>query len=264
MKHVEIKVSKDYEEFTKMCGNRLVDLRHVNELVDSISQMGYLPIPIVVNEKKQIIDGQHRFEALKQLGLEVPYITVEGAGLVECVGLNKQSKNWTIQNYIDSYIDLGAEDYSRIKNLHCKYPDIPYTALVSVINDQYNTAGSNTKILKEGRLVLSEEKTQELYSICDYVQQFKGVQQRQGSSMMTWFFALAYCYRHPDIDNEKMLHKVRCSGTSIPQTNELQTFLTYLSQVYNFRCHSLTPIDMWYKVDSYNRKHHTKRTWEVD
>lgn len=63
----------NYEMFKFLDQNRQPQNRPM--LTDSIKKHGLL-MPIDVNEKMQIIDGQHRFLACKQLGLPVQYRVV--------------------------------------------------------------------------------------------------------------------------------------------------------------------------------------------
>lgn len=71
----EIQKTKNYEEF-KLCEyNRPVDPFHVRKLKEVLSVDNQLSFhPIIVNEKMEIIDGQHRFVAAKELGLELYYL----------------------------------------------------------------------------------------------------------------------------------------------------------------------------------------------
>lgn len=64
----EIKRTNNYDMFKRLEGNRFVDPKKVNKLKKSINEVGYISNPIIVNEKMEVIDGQHRLEALKELG----------------------------------------------------------------------------------------------------------------------------------------------------------------------------------------------------
>ena len=50
----KIEISKDYDKFKFINGNRPVDDRHVNKLVASMKQH-YVPTPIIVNSKNQMV-----------------------------------------------------------------------------------------------------------------------------------------------------------------------------------------------------------------
>ncbi|MBQ2600753.1 ParB N-terminal domain-containing protein [bacterium] len=63
----------DYDKFKTLDGNRTVEKSRVNKILKSINDNGYIHCPIIVNERMEIIDGQGRLEAVKQLGIPVEY-----------------------------------------------------------------------------------------------------------------------------------------------------------------------------------------------
>ena len=69
----KVGVTNDYEMFQFLDSNREPNDRIVAKLEESIKQNG-VQIPIIVNQQKQIVDGQHRFWALRRLGYKVPFI----------------------------------------------------------------------------------------------------------------------------------------------------------------------------------------------
>ena len=52
----------DLEMFKPMEHNRVKSKARIKEIAQSMEEEGLLKVPIIVNRKKQIIDGQHRFE----------------------------------------------------------------------------------------------------------------------------------------------------------------------------------------------------------
>jgi hypothetical protein len=73
-----IQQTRDYSLFTLLHGNRKLQKNHVNKITMSIDQKNLMDVsPIVVNEKYEIIDGQHRFMACHNLGIPVTYIMKE-------------------------------------------------------------------------------------------------------------------------------------------------------------------------------------------
>ncbi len=75
----------DLEQFKPLHGNRQVNFAHVKRLVDSIKDNGYLLNPITVNKNNEVIDGQHRLEAAKQIHTFLWVIVEPEAGLKEAV-----------------------------------------------------------------------------------------------------------------------------------------------------------------------------------
>ena len=66
MKQVnQVLMTNDYSMFESMSGNRDVNDLHIKRLKESMQEK-YISVPIIVNEKNQIIDGQHRFQSAKE------------------------------------------------------------------------------------------------------------------------------------------------------------------------------------------------------
>ena len=111
--------TKDYEKFTLLDFNRDVDSRHVKKLKDSISKFGYLHSnPIIVNSGFEIIDGQHRFVACKEMGLPIEYEVIVDANDSIMIDLNNTAKGWTINNFINHYArKTKNQNYLRLQRL---------------------------------------------------------------------------------------------------------------------------------------------------
>ncbi len=59
-------------DINKLRSHEEVDLKHVNELVCKIRKDGFLRNPVIVEDKHLVIlDGHHRFMALKKLRMRV-------------------------------------------------------------------------------------------------------------------------------------------------------------------------------------------------
>ena len=73
----------DYGRFRILLGNR--NIPSIEKISKSIDDVGCLVIPIIVNEKYEIIDGQTRYTAWKERNLPIYYIVREGYGMHECI-----------------------------------------------------------------------------------------------------------------------------------------------------------------------------------
>lgn len=70
--------TKEYDRFSFLTANRPVDYNHVNKIKKSLQEYGFLDSqPITVNNEMQIIDGQHRFVACKEMGLPIKFVQVQ-------------------------------------------------------------------------------------------------------------------------------------------------------------------------------------------
>lgn len=139
----QVNSTNDYAKFKIMKGNRDVNKLHVKRLKESFNEK-YLLSPIVVNENYEIIDGQHRFAAAKEMGLPVNFIVCNGYSLKEVQLLNTNMKNWRKEDYLNAYCDLGYPAYLKFREFMDNYPDFGLAA-AEVLLTQKLTNNRNTK-----------------------------------------------------------------------------------------------------------------------
>jgi hypothetical protein len=65
----------DYDKFKFIKSNQKINRNHV-EILKEIMKNKVLPMPIIVNQELEIINGKHRFQALKELGLSIKFCTI--------------------------------------------------------------------------------------------------------------------------------------------------------------------------------------------
>lgn len=71
----KIQTTSDYSIFKHVGFNREKNKNHIESLKKIITKENLLHLhPILVNNKMEVVDGQHRLEAAKELGLEIFYI----------------------------------------------------------------------------------------------------------------------------------------------------------------------------------------------
>ena len=144
---MEIKVyeTRKYSVFKKLEGNR--DLCSVKKIVDSINKVGYIPSPVCVNENMEVIDGQNRIEALKQLGMPVHYYIVNGVGLEEARQMNIGRKNWQLIDYFKSFAAEGKEEYVYFLKMLEKHNRYRLLELWSIYYGATNGRGNRYQII---------------------------------------------------------------------------------------------------------------------
>jgi hypothetical protein len=111
----QVFTTKNCSFFTCMEENRLINEAHVQALMESFAKDGYLFTILYVNEKLQIIDGQHRQEAVKRSGLPVYFMVMPGWGIKEVTILNMNSRNWTVVDFMEAHAESGNPNYIRFK-----------------------------------------------------------------------------------------------------------------------------------------------------
>lgn len=151
-----IKKTKDYRKFDLIAGNRTIIPGHVAKLTSSILQKNMLPQnPIIVNERFEVIDGQHRLEVAKNNELDVFYIVVPGARVEEVIALNSNNRVWNSMDYINSYASQGNKNFLWLKQFIENY-NISTTQALTFLFGSEGT-GPRTAV-RTGRLTLTDEQ----------------------------------------------------------------------------------------------------------
>ena len=228
----EVKVTSDYSIFHRMEGNREVTSRRAMKIRQSIEDVGYIPAPIIVNEGMEVVDGQGRLDALRQLNLPVYFIVIPGLELRDCVAMNINTTSWGLRDYVDSYAEKGIEDYIRLKRLIESF-DLPLTVVLCAATGVL--ASANGDAIKGGTLSLTEDFSREIEHMLAYVQQFKKVMNEHGvSGKASALSALCFCYQCEKVDNARLLHAFTHHYYRLTNSTKIDDIMRSLSEIYNF------------------------------
>lgn len=225
----EILSTTEYGLFHKLLGNRKIDEHHVMRLMDSMSQK-QLIVPIIVNENLEIIDGQHRFEACRRLGLPIFYIGIEGYRLEECHILNANNRTYSIRDFLEGYAQLGYDEYKKVKEFSTKYPFLSLH-----LCQIYLTGGvrkDKQSDFKSGNFKISD------YSLaCLWAERTFDFQQYSLKFFTNRNFntALLRFYRHPKYDHKRMLQKIAYASGMLKHQPKEKLFVENLCELYNFK-----------------------------
>ena len=116
--------TKNYDRFNFVSTNRDINNANLKKIESSILDIG-VQIPIVVNQNYDIIEGQHRFIALRKNKMVVPYVMSKNAS-ENFIAKLQESKRWTAEDFcrrlatkgdIDCQLALDtAERWSKLTN----------------------------------------------------------------------------------------------------------------------------------------------------
>lgn len=148
-KIAQVLTTSDYSMFKLIKSNRAVSNKHVQALIASFQDNPQLVAtrPIIVNERMEVIDGQHRLLAVEALGWVVHYIVAPGLDIATAQLMNVLQKSWTIMDYVRSYALSGNEDYARFQAYADEYP-IAWTPLAVYLSG--GRAHNLSRIIRTG------------------------------------------------------------------------------------------------------------------
>lgn len=131
-------------------------------LKENFKTFGYCAqYPILVDENFNIIDGQHRFVACKELGLEIVYEFSQNKSNEYMRSLNIASSNWELSDYINSYCNEGRETFVNFVNFKNKNKLTVTNALIIFFEN------AKPKEIREGKDMKLYKKMDELISLID-------------------------------------------------------------------------------------------------
>lgn len=228
----EVLVTKDYSMFKKLQGNRPVLERRVNKIIASITKVGYITSPIIVNEKFEIIDGQGRLGALEQLKMPVEYIIHPGIGIDECIAMNINQGNWSLKDYIESYSVRGNESYKRLEKLIKDYPLANLDVIATAVLRINKITGT---MVKDGSLVISESQYNKAVERLSYAYEILNLVDKTAvrGGIMNLLQVILYCYDYEGIDLKRLKEQIVKNIYLCRPWNNIDTCFNEVEELYN-------------------------------
>jgi len=238
LSEVKVYQTSDYTEFKVLSGNRPLKPAHVKRLKESISEHGNLGAPIIVNEKYEMIDGQHRKIALEELGLPVEYIMKQGFGLKEIHVSNTNRKNWTLTEFMNCYADLKMKHYARFKEFNEKYGFPITTSLILVLGYSLggekgpSRTGGSQDSFRRGEFIFknpeeAEDRAERILMLKDIYWGYKS---------KYFVLAMLKMFRLKEYNHSEFMSKLRQNMDKLIVTpGTINGFLRIFEDIYNYR-----------------------------
>lgn len=236
---IEVLKTNDYTIFKVHENNRKINENNLNKIIFSLKKQNMLQFrPILVDKNMNVIDGQHRLEAAKQLNLTVYYQKNEEASHKDIVLLNTNQKPWSYEDYFNYYINLGNDDYKNIRNF-C----LENTITISEFIQQfcYDKSTISFKV-KSGELKFPAEDQilkikQLLDNVCDVLNEIDRyvISNKNICKSRKLRSALFSFLRNPDVDVKVLLNKISFKASSIHPCPGILSYYTMIRDIYNWR-----------------------------
>lgn len=250
----------DYSMFKRLTGNRDVSDR-AKKIIDSIESVGYVMSPLLVNENREIIDGQGRLEALKTLELPVDFIVQSGIGYDECVAMNIGQTNWKLEDYIHSYAEKGNTSYLYVSQLlrgYKKYFQV--RPVCSIAAGNYGQV--DTKMIREGRLKCDQKLYDEAVRFFEKTKEVMAVLKGFGKQE-SWISALFFCEQHPKMDVSLLVEKIFTMRAELYPVIQVKQALEIIEKIWNYRNRSKVYLVTDYRKAMDTITRHTKTHFSV-
>lgn len=162
--------------FRAIGGNRSIKSSNVRRILKNFLENGYLISPIIVNEKFQVIDGQHRIEAWVQICEKYPerkfnllFIVAPGYTIKDAQKLNAiPPKKWTVQDYIESY-RTDNENYQMIYDFMEKYGIGAISSTLLLSGKIHRLSSEDYQDFRNGQFVIDPANVESANQIADTI-----------------------------------------------------------------------------------------------
>lgn len=232
-------MTNNYDLFKIMPDNRNINLLHVKRLVESFNEQ-YLISPIIVNERHEVIDGQHRLQACRETNKPVFYIPIKGYGIKQVQILNTNQSNWKKIDYLHSYCAEGRKPYLEFKEFMNAFPDFQMKSCERLI--ALNSSGRKTgfiggqkaqmKDFEEGKLYIPNiaKSYQIARKVMDFKPYFKEFSNPTFVSSLMPLMLKSKSYEH-----KEMLHKLGNCPIKLTVCNDIAAYRMLLEDIYNYK-----------------------------
>lgn len=233
---IKIHVTDEYDKFKKMLGNR--DVKGVSKIVESVQAVGQIQSPIVVNENYEVIDGQNRLEAFKQMGRPIYYMMIPGLDIEACRRLNIGQTNWGMEDWVSSYAQSGNASYQRLASLINEYKKPFHIEGILALANPLTIVDSGARAreqIKPGKYTLSKEEYEAAVRRLSSAESLGYVELCKSGSYGARIFwaAVAYIYINPTITAEAAIEKLSEYKASIPATKTVSEQLRFMEAAIN-------------------------------
>lgn len=225
----------DYGMFKNINGNRQIVPAHVQGIASAIERKNLLEhFPLLVNEKMEIIDGQHRLMAAIKLGLPVYYDVIPGLHIEDIMSINTHSKNWSVYDFIEAYIRLEIPDYTTLKEFmerHNMNATLSGNLLMGFSGISGGGGKSSGKIKDGSFRIASVPYAEEIVAKLQEVTPFCDFPAKKDRKFIT---AIAQVRNNPEFDWDKFIAKLRMHGLRIGSRNTMDYYILHIEELYNF------------------------------
>lgn len=230
-----IKKTSNYEIFKLRNDNRTSGVieKHVKALERSILGKNMLEWrPIIVNAEMEVIDGQHRLQAAKNLKLPIYYDVKESIVPDDIVRLNI-SRQWTIMDFFNFHLKNNAPEYYKLDE-YMKKNNINLRIALMIMNGHNH---EKTMEFKNGEFKFKEEEIAENINYCwdtiGFIRKIQG--QSSWVQSAKFWSALLVLTKHAEFDFKKWYDNLEKHISKIGARANFKDYLEMILLVYNWR-----------------------------
>lgn len=227
----QIQETKNYGRFDFDIENRDFNPGKHRDLLKSLQAHGFDPArPIVCTQSKNgrlvVVDGQHRLNFCRALGIPVFFTITEYGNPRE---YNSTTTGWNIADRVKSWRCSGNENYETLSSFVEKYK-LPVTTSANMLAGIDNGFGNVVRYIKDGTFKVvdvgfAEATAQAIVSIAEHFKDAK-----------SFFFvaAVSKCMRVKEFKLDHLIHKITKFPGLLKPCARIDQYLEDIEMLYNY------------------------------
>lgn len=225
--------TSDYTIFKPRYDNRPLHRPHVEAIKESLRQKNMLDVnPIIVNEDLEVIDGQHRLQAAKELGLEMYYIIIQNYSPKDIQLLNT-TRGWLLNNFFDFYCKNQYPQYLTLKSFMEKHNLTLSIALRITKNKNY----ARYNEFRNGEYVFNATRSEALLNLINESIEIVEplIEKKTFLKNRSLWNAMVQIFAHPDFNEDKWKSNLRKNASLFQQKANQLEYIYLILHIYNWR-----------------------------
>lgn len=228
---MEIKKTKNYAQFSRPIGQRMVVPGHLARLQSAIEKKNLLRLfPILCTDDGTVFDGYHRLMAAKALRTDIYYLTIP-KGFMDAADIhiiNSVRQSWKFEDFLNFFATRGNRHYKELRTASELIEKLsegkvrPRAAARVIGASDSGTCGFTLGTFKDGGYIFDEGMAKTAYQVVKYAREIGKADFRFWYSR-AFLVTLMRLWGNEDFDSGKLLH-----------SQQKKPFLTYGASVTDY------------------------------
>lgn len=234
-----VEKTKDYKKFKNFSFNRTINKSKLQSLTTSIAKENLLHLhPIIVDDQFNVIDGQHRLEAAKKLGVEIYYIRDTGVSQNHVMEANTNQSGWRLGDILRFYaITKKTPAYETFVSLMDTFGLQPKGLMGLIFGSR---AAVLVNKMKNGSFELPEEAAETEKTLAFYTKFIEVITERRVTPFsMFRSYDFTYCVRllciNKKFDPDVFFSKLQYRWFLLKPQATARAWFEVLAEIYNWK-----------------------------
>jgi hypothetical protein len=234
--------TQEYGKFKIDPTNRRTDDNYVEQMKRDIKQHNFLfEFPLVVDSDMNLLDGQNRLRAARELGVPVYYIISNNMKMKHVPLVNGRRRSWRLEDYLHHYFERGYPDYVALDRFVQSFPNVRLSDAITLCHKH------DEDEVYYGDVERGREKVRKLFTDGDYTCNNLPFAEKVAAAARdfraylpqyythrTFVRAIANLVANPQYDHGRMMQKMSYQSAKLKPCVKTSDYMPMLTEIYNY------------------------------